>query len=276
MKFFVPARLPKRPALAVVLHGCLQSPESLNAASGFSKLARDRGFVLLYPQQRRTNNAQNCFNWYRPSAVAKDRGEVMSIRQMIEYACERHRIDVSRIFIVGLSAGGAMVSALVANYPEIFAGAAIVAGMPFGSARDAVSALRAMKGGAAPPPDGWGRPIAQIHNGPRPSPPITIWQGANDRVVNPLNARACFNQWLQAKGISEYSGRTAERSWGSLTSWTVAGEQKVALYFVNDLGHGLPVKKRGGQAARRADPYVISTGISAPAELIRLWRLAGL
>ncbi|MGR9145658.1 extracellular catalytic domain type 1 short-chain-length polyhydroxyalkanoate depolymerase (plasmid) [Rhizobium leguminosarum] len=276
MKSFVPTtRLPKNPALVVLLHGCHQTPESLDAAAGFSKLAKERGFVLLYPQQTRANNSQNCFNWFRPSAVARDRGEVRSIKQMIEHICERHRVDRSRIFVAGLSAGGAMTGALVANYPSLFAGAAIIAGMPFGSARDAMSALRAMKSGATPPLGGWGRPIAEISPEAKAWPAITIWQGMEDRVVKPVNALACVAQWLEVQGIAESSGRLEEKSWGRLQSWKMSGELKVALYSVSNMGHGLPIKKRKSVTAlRSADPYVIPVEISAPAEMMRLWGLS--
>nr|WP_312876426.1 PHB depolymerase family esterase [Rhizobium laguerreae] len=68
----------------------------MRSAAGFSKLAKGYGFVLLYPEQSSANNSQRCFNWFRPSAVVRDRGEVLSIKQMIEHACERHRVDRSR------------------------------------------------------------------------------------------------------------------------------------------------------------------------------------
>ncbi|WP_349294054.1 PHB depolymerase family esterase [Rhizobium sp. AN80A] len=110
MKSFAPAGLLPKSPLVVVLHGCRQTPESFDAASGFTRLARARGFVVLFPEQTTRNNPQRCFNWFRPSAVAHDRGELMSIKQMIEHACQKHRIDRSRIFIVGLSAGGAMAA----------------------------------------------------------------------------------------------------------------------------------------------------------------------
>lgn len=275
MKTFVPAaRLPKRPALVVVLHGCRQTPESLDGAAGFSRLAKERGFVLLYPEQRSANNSQRCFNWFRPSAVARDRGELFSIRQMIEYACEKHRIDRSRIFVAGLSAGGAMTAALVANYPSLFAGAAIIAGMPVGSARDAMSALRAMKSGATPPPGGWGRPVTEISSEMKQWPPITIWHGMDDRTVNPVNALASIAQWLEVQGIADSSGRAEEKPWGRLQSWRAADGLKLAFYSVRKLGHGLPIKMRETTTPMRSgDPYVIAAEISAPAELLRLWGL---
>ncbi|EUB98308.1 esterase, PHB depolymerase family [Rhizobium sp. CF080] len=275
MKSFVPpTRLPKNPALVVLLHGCGQSPESLDAATDFSILAKERGFVLLYPEQRRANNAQRCFNWFRPSAVARDRGEVLSVKQMVEHACERHRIDRSRIFVAGLSAGGAMTGALVANYPELFAGAAIIVGMPFGSARDAMSALRAMKTGGTPPAGGWGKPVTELSTEARSWPAITVWQGRDDRIVNPANALACVAQWLEVRGMDKDSGSLEEKPWGSLQSWKVAGKMKVALYSISNMGHGLPIKKRTTSTSRLSgDPFVIPAEISAPAELMRLWRL---
>ncbi|MBY5637591.1 PHB depolymerase family esterase [Rhizobium leguminosarum] len=275
MKTFVPtARLPKSPALVVVLHGCRQTPESLDSATGFSKHAKERGFILLYPEQRSANNSQRCFNWFRPSAVARDRGEMLSIKQMIEHACEKHCIDRSRIFVAGLSAGGAMTAALVANYHSLFAGAAIIAGMPVGSARDGMSALRAMKSGAPPPPGGWGRPVTEISSEVKAWPPITIWQGIDDRTVNPLNARACITQWLEVQGIDESRGRTEEKPWGRLKSWRTPDGVKLAFYSVRNMAHGVPIKMpRATKSRRSGDPYVIAAEISAPAELLRLWGL---
>ncbi|RUM22913.1 polyhydroxybutyrate depolymerase [Rhizobium vallis] len=277
MKSFVPTRLPKKPALVVLLHGCHQAADSLDVATGFSTLAKERGFVLLYPEQRRSNNSQGCFNWFRPSAVARDRGEVFSIKQMIEHACEHHRVDRSRVFVAGLSAGGAMTGALVANYPNLFAGAAIIAGMPFGSARDGMSALRAMKTGALPPPGGWGRPVAERSPEAKSWPAITVWQGMDDRIVNPVNALACVAQWLEVRGIDESRGRVEDKPWGRLQSWKVKGELNVALYSVSNMGHGVPVKKPPSSISGRSlDPFVVQAEIAAPVELMRLWGLSRL
>ena len=247
MKSFVPERQEHVPALVVLLHGCRQTPESLDAASGFSKLARERGFILLYPEQTKANNAQGCFNWFRPSAVANDRGELMSIRQMIEYVCVRHRIDRSRIFIAGL---------------------------PFGAARDAMSALRVMRSGASAPRGGWGRRVRETSPDCRAWPPVTIWQGGRDRVVNPVNANACIAQWLEVLGIPEEAGRFEEKSWGVLRSWKRAGQVRVALYSVAGLGHGIPISKAAATAPKRSqDPFVLPAEISAPNQLMRLWGL---
>ncbi|WP_246225590.1 extracellular catalytic domain type 1 short-chain-length polyhydroxyalkanoate depolymerase [Paenirhizobium daejeonense] len=163
MMEYVPPKGQTKPALMVVLHGCLQTAEDFDKGSNWSMLAREGGFVLLYPEQRQSNNPNLCFNWFRPSAVARDRGELMSIRQMIENVCERHGIDRDRIFLQGLSAGGGMASALLATYPDLFAAGQIVAGLPFGSARDAMTALSVMKSGANRTPQEWGTLCARSH-----------------------------------------------------------------------------------------------------------------
>jgi polyhydroxybutyrate depolymerase len=273
MKSFVPTNLPRNPSLVVVLHGCRQTPESLNAASGFSKLAKDRGFVLLYPEQTHLNNPQKCFNWFRPSEVARDRGELLSIKQMVDHALKRHRGDRARVYIVGLSAGGAMTGALVANYPDTFAGAAIIAGMPVGAARDAMSALRAMNSGAPAPSGGWGERISEISPGRRLWPSVCVFQGTADRTVNPANALACADQWVEACGIDRGIGRVERKSWGELHSWSSGGGHRVSLYSVNGMGHGLPVKESSSARSKLKDPFVLGADISAPVELMRLWDL---
>ncbi len=137
----MPPALPRHAPLVVVLHGCRQTAEEYERSAGWSHLARDRGFAVLYAEQRRANNPNVCFNWFRPSNVTRDRGEVGSIRQMIARMVALNKLDRRRIFITGLSAGGAMTAAMIAAYPELFAGAGIIAGLPFGAARDVSRAL---------------------------------------------------------------------------------------------------------------------------------------
>ncbi|THK33394.1 PHB depolymerase family esterase [Ensifer sp. MPMI2T] len=273
MKLFVPRRLPPKPALVVILHGCRQTPENLDAASGFSRLAAQRGFLLLYPQQRETNNTQRCFNWFRPSAVARDRGEVMSIRQMIEHACRRHRVDRSRVYVAGLSAGGALTAALLAIYPKLFAGAAIFAGVPYGAARDAVSATRAMRSGSSRSSEEWGELVRVTSPEQKSWPPISIWQGTRDRVVNPGNAEACVSQWLNVLRLESTNGRLQTKQWGTLVRWPGKSTHQVLFYLLEGFGHGLPVSASQRKRSRANDPYVLDAGISGPNELMRIWGL---
>ncbi len=145
MLSFVPAKLQKAPALVVVLHGCGQTAGGLRSSAPAGRPWRsDYGFALLMPEQQRSNNAQACFNWFNPEDIARDRGEACSIRQMIARMAADHGIDTRRIFVTGLSAGGAMTSVMLATYPEVFAAGAVIAGLPYGVASNVREALNGM------------------------------------------------------------------------------------------------------------------------------------
>ena len=105
---YVPKTLQASPALVVVLHGCTQSAGAYDLGAGWSTLSERYGFVLLLPEQTEANNPKTCFNWFLPGDTARDRGEALSIRQMIEKTIGAHGVDRKRVFITGLSAGGAM------------------------------------------------------------------------------------------------------------------------------------------------------------------------
>ena len=109
------------------------------------------GFALLLPEQRRANNPNGCFTWFSAEDTSRECGEALSIRQMIERMVIDHGIDRSRIYVTGLSAGGAMTSVMLATYPEVFAGGAIVAGLPYGSAANVQEAFDTHVPGPGPP-----------------------------------------------------------------------------------------------------------------------------
>ena len=117
--------------LVVVMHGSMQTAEDYDHGSGWSTLAAQYCFALLFPQQIRANNAIRAFNWFEPADSHRGAGEALSIYEMIEQVVNDHSIDPRRIFITGLSAGGAMTSVMLASYPDLFAGGAIIAGLPY-------------------------------------------------------------------------------------------------------------------------------------------------
>lgn len=273
MLLYRPPHLPERAPLVVVLHGCLQTAQGFDDASGFAKLAAERRFAVLYPQQTRSNNPNLCFNWFRPSAVARDRGELLSIKQMIDHACAEHRLDASRVYIAGLSAGGAMANALLATYPESFAAGAIVAGLPVGAARDAMTALSVMNSGANRTPQEWGDLVRAVSPQPRRWPDLSIWQGDDDRVVSPVNAEACRDQWLDVRGLNVEDGTAIGRSWGEIRRWNAGGRAALSLYRIRGMGHGLPVRATVRGAGTKSDRFILEAEISAPLELMQLWGL---
>lgn len=260
---------PKRrdpPTLVVVLHGCLQTARQFDQGSGWSQMARDKGFVLVYPEQRKENNQNLCFNWFRPSMVAHDRGELMSIRQMIDHAIDRHGIDRGRVFIQGLSAGGAMANALLVTYPHLFAAGQVVGALPYGAARDAMTALSVMKSGSKRSRGEWGD-LARgaARDGAENLPCVSIWQGRADRVVVPANADALLAQWLDLHGLEDAAGALETRSDGKVVVWRdAAGKPVIEYRLIEGLDHGLPVTVKRTGSTRQ--PYMLEGAIGAPQE----------
>ncbi|RKE85248.1 PHB depolymerase family esterase [Rhizobium sp. AG855] len=261
---FVPALRRDPPTLVVVLHGCLQTAAQFDKGSGWSRMAREKGFVLLYPEQTRQNNQNLCFNWFRPSSVARDRGELMSIRQMVDHCATRHNIPKDRIFLQGLSAGAAMAGALLANYPDVFVAGQIVAGLPFGAARDAMSALHVMKSGARRSAREWGDLVRAARDGSETRrPAVSIWHGRADSVVAIANAEATLAQWLDVYGLDFEAGVTRPATDGTSMVWKDEKVRVLVEYRIIDaLDHGLPVPVRRGTAGRQ--PYMLEGANSAP------------
>ena len=139
--------LHKKP-LIIVLHGCSQNAAVVARQSGWNKLADSFGFYVLYPSQKKMNNMGGCFNWYRKNDITKDKGEVLSLKQMIDAAVDDFGIDTSRIFVYGLSAGAAMGVALMADYPYLINAGAILAGGPYMMATNVIAGVFTMVGGS--------------------------------------------------------------------------------------------------------------------------------
>jgi poly(hydroxyalkanoate) depolymerase family esterase len=207
-KAYIPADLPPNAPLVVVLHGCTQTAAGYNHGSGWSHLADRHKLALLYPEQQRSNNANLCFNWFVPDDMRRDAGEALSISQMVEALVLRHRIDRRRIFVTGLSAGGAMTSVMLATYPDVFAGGAIIAGLPFACASSVPEAFDRMRGHGFPTQGKLHSLIrsASMHDGPWPT--ISIWHGMADRTVDPSNMTEISSQWRSVHQLGDAPTRS--------------------------------------------------------------------
>jgi len=176
-------------ALIVLLHGCGQAAASFSRDTGWIALADRLGIPLVLPEQADANNRGRCFNWFRPLHTGRGLGEALSVRQMVAVATQRFQCDPSRVFIAGLSAGGAMTAALLAAYPDVFAAGAVVAGLPVGAANGTVEALARMaEAGPRRTREAWAQ---QVRNAAPvgfvgPWPRISIWHGSADDVVGRL------------------------------------------------------------------------------------------
>ena len=269
-------RLPENPpfpvALVVVLHGCTQTAASYDVGSGWSKLADDFGFAVLFPEQARQNNANLCFNWFLDEDTRRDSGEVLSIRGMIDSMASNRGIDPQRIFITGLSAGGAMANAMLAAYPEVFAGGAIIAGLPFGIASTIPEAFDRMRGHGLPAP-----PVLQdrlraasSHAGPWPT--ISVWHGTADRTVDEGNARAIVEQWKSVHNVAKNPSRSEVAEEQEHLIWTdSSGQDAIELHRIARMGHGTPLDVSGGYG--KPGPFMLDVGISSTEHIARSWGL---
>ena len=262
---YVPGELRQKPALVVVLHGCGQTAAGYDLGAGWSTLAKRYGFALLMPQQQSSNNAQGCFNWFNPEDTARDSGEACSIRQMIARMVGDIGIDQRRIFVTGLSAGGAMTSVMLATYPEVFAGGAVIAGLPFGVASNVREALNGMFQSPSRPAGELGDLVRNASNHKGPWPKLSVWHGSADRTVNPANANEIVKQWLDVHHLpSAPMSEATVDGYPRQIWWNADGETIVESYTITDMAHGTPLgtadndERYGAQGA-----FLIEAGISS-------------
>jgi feruloyl esterase len=272
----VPQNLAPSPALVVVLHGCTQNAAGYDRGTGWSTLADEYGFIALFPEQISRNNPRTCFNWFQPGDTTRGRGETLSIRQMVEHIAKAHGVDRRRIFVTGLSAGGAMTAVMLATYPDVFAGGAILAGLPYGAARNVREALDQMSQPAALPAAEWGQRVrgASRHRGPWPR--VSVWHGSADTTVVPANADAVAQQWVNVHGLAPQPTRTDTINGYPRQVWCGPdGEALVESYTVTGMAHGTPLAP--GDAADQAGiagPFLLDAGISSSHRMLEFWGLS--
>ncbi|MFC7734667.1 alpha/beta hydrolase family esterase [Roseomonas sp. GCM10028921] len=273
----VPKDLPVGAPLIVALHGCTQSAAAYDEGTGLSRMADALGFALLLPEQQRANNANLCFNWFEPGDTAREAGEPHSIRQVIAHLVREHRLDPARIFVTGLSAGGAMTSVMLATYPEVFAAGAVIAGLPYAGGIGVAEALRTMACPSDLLPAARGAAVrgASAYTGPWPR--VAIWQGQADTTVSPDNADEIAKQWLDLHGLSgrspdfqQRSATHAERRWIG-----VDGTPLVELHRIAGMAHGVPLHPGEGEGmAGIAGAYMLDVGVSSTHEILRFFGLS--
>jgi poly(hydroxyalkanoate) depolymerase family esterase len=290
---YVPAdRKPAAP-LIVVLHGCKQKAAKFASDAGWLALADRDGLALLLPQQKGlpsffqdvyfppwlvalwgANNQNACFNWFQPEDTARDRGEALSIRQMIDAMITLYSVDHSRVYVVGLSAGGAMAAVMLAAYPERFAGGAIVAGVPYGCANTVGEALQCMNPGIDQTPAEWGRRVVEVAGAEgRIIPPVSIWHGTADTRVVPRNGKELVEQWTAVHGISA-TPTHSERN-GPVTRDLFsdgAGAVRVESVLVEGLAHAFPIRIGDASCGQPGD-FVVAAEVCAATEIARFWGL---
>ncbi|MGH8795518.1 MAG: extracellular catalytic domain type 1 short-chain-length polyhydroxyalkanoate depolymerase [Caldimonas sp.] len=205
-KLFVPGGHTVKPLpLVVMLHGCAQSPDDFAAGTRMNELAQQRGFLVLYPAQAPRSNTSKCWNWFVPGDQRRGGGEPDLLAGMTRHVMAAHPVDPARVYVAGLSAGGAMADILGREYPDLYAAVGVHSGLPQGAAHDVASAFAAMRHGA----DGVGQGVSALdrrsestHTRERRSgvrrAPIIVFHGDRDNTVHPSNGTQVIDAVLGA------------------------------------------------------------------------------
>jgi poly(hydroxyalkanoate) depolymerase family esterase len=260
-KLYVPHRqhAGRRP-LVIMLHGGTQDADDFAAGTRMNVLAEEHGFLVGYPSQRKSANPSLCWNWFKPEDQVRGAGEPSIIAGITDEIVAEYDIDPQRVFVAGLSAGGAMAAVMGATYPEVYAAVGVHSGLPYRSATDVASAFSAMRGDPGLQP--------QRKTGPRSDHALRVrtivFHGDADQIVHPSNA---------AKIIEAKTGDTVERakirsSASRAYTRAVTRDKTGAVVVEHWLIHGSGHAWSGGSAdGTYTDPH----GPDASRELLRFF-----
>lgn len=261
-RLYVPASASDRPrGLVVMLHGCKQDPEDFAAGTSMNAVAEAHGLMVAYPRQSGADNASYCWNWFRPADQMRDAGEPSIIAGITKEIMSESGLDRSRVFVAGLSAGGAMAAVMGETYPDLYSAAGIHSGLAYGSANDVMSAFSAMRGdgGLASRPK-------RLANGHRLR--TIVFQGSEDRTVHPSNADrivAAAAPTGPGCALRKESGRSAS---GRIYTRTIVedsgGSPAVEYWLVEGAGHAWS----GGHPS---GTYTDSHGPDASRQMVRFF-----
>lgn len=273
---YVPDGLPAGRPLVVALHGCTQSAAAYDDETGWTKWADQWGFALLLPQQKSTNNYNSCFNWFQPTDTSRGYGEALSIKQMTDRMETDYGSDASRVYVTGLSAGGAMTSAMAASYPDVFAGAAVVAGIPYDCARNVFAGLLCMNPGVDLTPTQWGDKVRAAYPSYGGSwPTMSVWHGSDDTTVQPINMTEIVEQWTDVHGTDTVADTSdTVQGYPHRVYRDGSGRAVVESYSITGMAHGQPVDPGSGATqCGVASQYLPDEGICASYWIGRFWGL---
>ncbi|ALP67504.1 extracellular catalytic domain type 1 short-chain-length polyhydroxyalkanoate depolymerase [Paraburkholderia caribensis] len=259
-RLYVPAGAVGEPLpLIVMLHGCTQNADDFAAGTQMNALAEQHRCLVAYPVQPQQANPSKCWNWFKPNDQHRENGEPSLIAGITREIIAAHNVDRSRVYVAGLSAGGAMAAIMIATYPDLYAAAGVHSGLPAGCAHDLPSALAAMKGGKRRSATAHGKPAKDA-----PKRPMIVFHGDADATVHVTNATQLV-QGFDARP----DGSVRRQAGAGRRSCTVAklvspDGNEAELWTI----HGAPHAWSGGNAR---GSYTDPSGPDASAEMLRFF-----
>src|SRR5271166_5496953 len=248
--------------LIVMLHGCTQNPDDFAVGTGMNRLAEEHGFIVAYPGQPASANPAACWNWFHPAHQRRDGGEPSIIAGITRAIMAEFSVDGARVYVAGLSAGGAMAATMSATYPELYAAAGIHSGLPHGAAADVPSAFAAMRGTSKPA--GSRRRKTRAKGRVR----TIVFHGANDKTVDPSNAEAILAD-VRA-GLSELGREARDKGVAGGRAYTrtivtdARGVPHAECWAIDGLGHAWSGGSREGS-------FTDDQGPDASREMLRFF-----
>ncbi len=255
-KIYVPGRYDGRALpLIVMLHGCTQSSDDFAAGTRMNALAEELTFIVAYPEQSNAANASKCWNWFNLNDQRRDHGEPSLIAGMTRQIMRDFPVDVGRVYIAGLSAGGAMAAIMSLAYPDLYAAIGVHSGLACGAAFDLQSALTAMRHGSV------------IRRAAEHMVPTIVFHGDQDNTVNPINADQVI---AQAKASMHLRASVSDGKTSGGISFTrtiqsdETGRPILEQWVVHEAGHAWS----GGSAA---GSYAEPRGPDASRAMVRFF-----
>ncbi|KIQ97000.1 PHB depolymerase family esterase [Lysobacter sp. A03] len=270
-KLYIPVDLdPAAPApLLMMLHGCTQDPDDFATGTRMNSLADENGVLVAYPAQTARANGSNCWNWFRSQDQARGAGEPSILAGIVADIAEDHRIDETRVYVAGLSAGAAMAVILGRTYSDVFAGVGVHSGLPFGAATDMPGAFAAMQGRATTRSAAADASSSATRRANRIVPTI-VFHGDADRTVNSGNGRAIVDDILESPQapaqltVDSTEATAGGRAYTRQTYADDSGTPIVELWELHGAGHAW---SGGNPAGSFAD----AGGPDASAEMLRFF-----
>ena len=279
-KLYVPSGYTGQEAvpLLVMLHGCTQNPDDFAAGTSMNELAEEHTFLVAYPAQAQNANMQKCWNWFKASDQQRGQGEPAMIAGITRQVIEEYEVADGKVFVAGMSAGGAMAAIMGVTYPDLYAAVGVHSGLAPGAAQDLASAFSAMQGGGVSntPQDG---SIGRSSGSSEMSVPVIVFHGDRDTTVHPRNAEQLLAHYRRVDStpgsrntagelvppVAVRKGQVPDgHAYTRATQRDAEGRPIMEQWIIHGLGHAWS----GGSSA---GSYTDAKGPDASAEMVRFF-----
>lgn len=265
--------------LVVMLHGCTQNADDFAAGTRMNDFAETGTFLVAYPDQPSSANASKCWNWFEPAHQSRDRGEPSLLAGITRQVMVAYHVDAGRVYVAGMSAGGAMAAVMGATYPDLYAAIGVHSGLEYGAGHDLVSAFAAQASGG-PDPNRQGA-LAYLAAGTAARVvPVIVFHGDLDPTVNAVNAHQVISQWAQTNDYADNradDGTIRDSPVASVSGQVPGGYTYTRSFYSNGRGRNLMEKwivggmRHAWSGGSSAGSYTDPKGPDASAEIVRFF-----